>query len=219
MKLSKKGDKFITIKETGNYYKGQTGIIDEDNSYYPYIIWDLNQNIKKPINCVVAFKDMKTANLSLETAKELYKQGGASKLFALDNYSENELNKKALPKNINEVYTKSKGYYYNDQINLVEVDNIELYSESFPNLWKTKELAEASVALSKLIYLRDIYNDGWVANWMDSSTKFIILNKHNNIGVDFWNNTMFILNFKTYQVRDEFLTNFRDLIEIAKPLI
>ena len=32
------------------------------------------------------------AKLTLETAKEFYKQGGAAKQFALDNYSESELN-------------------------------------------------------------------------------------------------------------------------------
>ena len=41
------------------------------------------------------------------------------------------------------------------------------------NTLPTKELAEAMLAMCQLLYLRDIYNDGWVPDWENESASEI----------------------------------------------
>lgn len=87
------------------------------------------------------------------------------------------------------------------------------------NLLPSKKLAEAMLALCQLIQLRDCYNDGWTPNWNCGDTKYCIMFIDNQSAIV--NNTSIqkILAFKTSELRDEFLENFKDLIEIAKPLL
>lgn len=82
-----------------------------------------------------------------------------------------------------------------------------------------KEYAEAIIALCQLIQLRDCYNNGWVPQWCNTSDKFTIYGIDNGITKNINTHINRILAFKTSILRDEFLNNFRDLIEIAKPLI
>ena len=100
-------------------------------------------------------------------------------------------------------------------------------TDSFPrdstndrNLLPSKELAEAMLALCQLIQLRDCYNDGWTPDWTDcSESKHTIYPYRNVFTTGYtWVNSR-ILIFKTQELRDQFLENFRDLIEIAKPLL
>lgn len=76
------------------------------------------------------------------------------------------------------------------------------------NLLPDRETAEAVRALCQLVQLRDCYNQGWQPDW------------NNNVE----ENYMFVLMaysplyFKTKELRDKFLENFRDLIEKLKPL-
>jgi hypothetical protein len=86
-------------------------------------------------------------------------------------------------------------------------------------LWPTKELAEAALALAQLLQLRDRYNDGWVPDWNNSIDKFTIYTQSNHILSNYNQTYHHVLAFKTRTLRDEFLTNFKDLIEIAKPLL
>lgn len=71
----------------------------------------------------------------------------------------------------------------------------------------------------KLIVLRDIYRDGWIPDWNDHDVKFAIYNNSNKIDITTQINHVRFLSFQTKEIRDEFLTNFRCLIEIAKELI
>lgn len=91
--------------------------------------------------------------------------------------------------------------------------------EILPN----KETAEAMLALCQLIQLRDCYNDGWVPDWRDRENKWVIyvyasvVMSSSNLCV--FDNHQKILVFRTAELRDQFLENFRELIEIAKPLL
>lgn len=75
------------------------------------------------------------------------------------------------------------------------------------------------IALRKLELLRDCYNDGWVADWSDNSGNFLLFYHNNKIVKSEGANSNTLLNFKTAELRDLFLKNFRDIIEIAKPLL
>ena len=87
------------------------------------------------------------------------------------------------------------------------------------NVFATEEQAKASIALAQLSQLMQVYNNGWVPDWKDGNNKYTIT---------FFNDEMFchtfvenrkFLSFKTRELRDEFLENFKDLITIAKPLL
>ena len=87
------------------------------------------------------------------------------------------------------------------------------------NLLPNKKYAEAMLALCQLIQLRDCYNDGWIPDWTNSLNKYIIYPSKNYIITGINIAVCRILAFKTEKLRDEFLNNFKDLIEIAKPLL
>lgn len=83
----------------------------------------------------------------------------------------------------------------------------------------SEELANATVALLKLLFLRDYYNEGWKPNWKDNGDKHCIIlykGEFTTIGYSF---TFEVLHFKTKEIRDKFLEEQRELLEIAKPLL
>lgn len=82
-----------------------------------------------------------------------------------------------------------------------------------------RETAEAFIALMQLIQLRNCYNGGWEPDWTDGEIKYTIMNGLNNLEKARNANISHVLAFKSEELRDQFLENFRDLIEIAKPLL
>lgn len=91
-----------------------------------------------------------------------------------------------------------------------------------------KELADATIALLKLLFLRDYYNEGWQPDWIDQyQEKFCIINFLGEIDLinyskksKFEENKFYhILTFKTEGIRDKFLEEQKELLEIAKPLL
>lgn len=82
------------------------------------------------------------------------------------------------------------------------------------------EYNEAFEALGRLIELRDHYNDGWEPDWINSSRKYVIyihIDKISAIDNDAFRSH--VLAFKSYELRNEFLSNFAQLINEAKPLL
>lgn len=88
------------------------------------------------------------------------------------------------------------------------------------NLLPDCATAEAVLALCQLIQLRNCYNGDWVPDWTDwNENKYVIIFHKNNIAVESASLVAFSpLYFKTEELRDEFLRNFRPLIEKLKPL-
>ena len=86
------------------------------------------------------------------------------------------------------------------------------------NRFPTKELAEAALALAQLLQLRDRYN-GDNKGFIYNKDNYCLAVCNNSIFKD-WNvHTQKVLAFRTKELRDEFYDNFKDLIEIAKPLL
>ena len=74
-------------------------------------------------------------------------------------------------------------------------------------------------ALRKLIILRDYYNEGWQPDWNDNATKYSIeVEVGEIVGRNHHCNAR-IMSFKTNDVRNKFLEDQRELLEIAKPLL
>ena len=102
-----------------------------------------------------------------------------------------------------------------------EVTN--LYGEKrlsyWDNLLPNKEYAEAILALCQLIQLRDCYRQGWKPDYKEETQKkYSIEFYQDELKTDFKYNFQLIFTFQTYELRDEFFNNFKDLIEKTKPL-
>lgn len=87
------------------------------------------------------------------------------------------------------------------------------------NILPNKDITEAFLALMQLIQLRDCYWQGWTPDWKDEKNKFSIEIIDGEITTYWDNRRSRILSFQSIEVRDEFMENFRDLIEQAKELI
>lgn len=89
------------------------------------------------------------------------------------------------------------------------------------NLLPNNKVAEQHLALMQLHQLRDCYRQGWVPNWdSENEERYYIL--HYSSGcyliTDIAVVSMF-LTFQSEEIAQEFLDNFRDLIEQAGDLI
>ena len=82
-----------------------------------------------------------------------------------------------------------------------------------------KELADATIALLKLLFLRDYYNEGWQPDWEDEKNKFCIEVENGEPRLEIWNNRSRVLAFKSHEIAYKFLEEQRELLEIAKPLL
>ena len=112
-----------------------------------------------------------------------------------------------------------EGWFINGKCYIIETGKL-ITQEYNKNTFPTKEEAEACLALAQLCQLRDRYNGGWKPNWNSmAETKYVIEIFKNNIVKNLYGGKHRILAFKTEELRDKFLENFEDLIEIAKPLL
>ena len=149
--------------------------------------------------------DGKEIQLSDETVREFKKQFGI----------EDEL-----PKTWEDLGVIS-GWYVNSQAE-VKFSGKSAYNNELRDIFPTRAEAEASIALAQLCQFRDRYNgepiDEW-CNWKDGKTKYIIHFVRGELLRDNAYGYSHILVFKTAELRDRFLENFKDLIEQAKPLL
>ena len=87
------------------------------------------------------------------------------------------------------------------------------------NVLPSKEATEAHLALMQLHQLRDCYREGWVPNWNANYDKYIIIKNRGKYGVFAAGWISRFLTFQDRERAEEFLTNFRELIEQAGDLI
>jgi hypothetical protein len=120
--------------------------------------------------------------------------------------------KKGLPKTWEELEVV-KGYYieYDCNVMHVEYETISCHR----NIFATEEQAKAAIALAQLSHLREVYRQGWVPSFPNY---VIVQEKGKIIAVSHEYRNVF-LSFQSAEVRNEFLKNFKDLIEEASPLL
>ena len=156
--------------------------------------------------------------LSLDTAKRWYEQGGGLKEMALGAYSEQELIGDRLPKTWDE-YCAKHGEVGDKIKASLNTTYMTINKYTFSNY----KQAQAHIAMMKLHLLRDEYRNGWLPCFGNNSKKYGI--KRNMIAGKTWLvialHTYYSdsLSFPTYKLTEEFLTNFRELIEEAGDLI
>jgi len=167
--------------------------------------------------------------ISLDTARKMWKglslnitigKKDSIRLFLLDNFTKEELEAKELPKSWEEL-KKIEGYYINTY-SITTGQGFGTSTESSKNVFPTKELAEASLALAQLLQLRDVYNGDWKVdlNNRPNEATYWIFNAYNSINTSYGSTSHNkVLSFKSEDLRDQFAENFKSLIEIALPLL
>ena len=153
---------------------------------------------------------MREIKISLETAQRWF--NGADnelKQLALQTYP--ELAKKELPKKW-EVLDVIKGFYINNTSIICNS-----YTATIPNnrnVFATFKQAESIIAMAKLSQVMAVYNDGWVADWSNvMQDKWRIVFHLRKPMVEKNIRYKEFLTFKTEELAEEFLTNFREDIE------
>ena len=153
-------------------------------------------------------------NLPLDTARRWYEQGGELREMALGAFDEKELIGNRLPKSWEEYRAMKgdEGEKANAALNFAYTS----INSAFPDYHD----AEKHIALMKLHLLRDDYRQGWVPEWGNiDEPKFSIKMIANEFTVENYVITRHSLSFQDEKTANEFLTNFRELIEEAGDLI
>ncbi len=154
--------------------------------------------------------------LTIETATRWY-NGSNEELKQLALQAFPDLGVKELPKSWEQL-KRVEGWFTN--LTSETYDCRCLTTDSNKAVFKTKEQAEASIALAQLSQLRDVYRNGWVPDWGDGHEyKHIIEYYRNDLEIECYCNGNYFLSFQDKPTAELFLENFRDLIEQAKPLM
>ena len=119
-----------------------------------------------------------------------------------------------------EMFPKIKAveYYVGANSGIIEGSIGRYRKEYDKNLLPDRATAEAVLALCQLIQLRNAYNGDWVPSYEEDEDYYFIDFMHNIPFAGFAYMSASILFFKNREIRDEFLRNFRPLIEKTKPL-
>ena len=170
--------------------------------------------------------ETRTIELSLDTARRWYEQGGELKEMALGAYSEQELIGSRLPKTWQEFCEQNEvkigECYFNDCCFLIEADEDgntrDIVNDR--NILPSKQAAKQHLALMQLHQLRDAWREGWMPDWKDDKqNKYVIFNPKGEFMIGCFRRTRRFLSFQDEKRAEEFLTNFRELIEQAGDLI
>ena len=152
--------------------------------------------------------------ISLDTAKRWYEQGGELRDMALGAFDAKELIDYRLPKTWEE-YRKMKGDE-GVKANAALSFAYTSINSAFPDYHDTQK----HIALMKLHLLRDEYRQGWKPDWRNvDESKFVIEMVANELSINNYGITRHSLSFQDEKRAEEFLTNFRGLIEEAGDLI
>ncbi len=153
--------------------------------------------------------------ISLDTARRLYEQGGEYRNIALTAFNEQELIGNRLPKTWDEYCVK-----HGEVGDKIKASLDSAYTIINRYAFSDYKQTEAYIAMIKLHLLRDEYRNGWLPEWKeDGEPKFVILNVENELEVVERRETAGFLAFQDERQANEFLTNFRELIEQAGDLI
>ena len=153
--------------------------------------------------------------LSLDTAKRWYEQGGEYRDIALTAFKEHELIGDRLPKTWEEYCVKHGGVG-----NKIDESLGSAYTIINRYVFLDYKQTQAYIAKMMLHLLRDEYRQGWLPDWEDDNQdKYVILSSKGERCVAYCQSISRFLAFQDKKRANEFLTNFRELIEQAGDLI
>ena len=110
--------------------------------------------------------------------------------------------------------------YWDSYCGLIEVSGGSTRNKVIDrNMLPNKQAALAHLALIQLHRLRDCYRQGWEPDWKNIYNKYVIVKNRNKYAVLVATLGSRFLAFQDRERAEEFLTNFRELIEQAGDLI
>lgn len=107
----------------------------------------------------------------------------------------------------NQGKVSKKNYLYNP----IEMKHFRFFS--------TESVAQAWAKLPELLYWRDKYNEGWIADFRRPDYKHVIKCHKDIPAPEDGRSYNEILAFKSREIRNKFLNDFKELIDICKPLL
>lgn len=126
--------------------------------------------------------------------------------------------KKELPKSWEELKL-IKGYWVDSGSRITKENSNHLCSDHHKNIFATESQAKASIALAQLSQLREVYRQGWKPDWYNADQIKHCIIRDGKIDRFMSYSFDYFLSFQSPEIRDEFLDNFKDLIEDASPLL
>lgn len=126
---------------------------------------------------------------------------------------------------------KGELFYFGNRNSIESVIANDGMSYMAKDYLPSKELAEAFIAMMQIMSLRHDWihkwsvdngmTKDWKPDWKNGHmNKYCITNVYNkNICVDIYICTIKSLSFPTWEMAEDFMNCFKDLLEIAKPLI
>lgn len=171
--------------------------------------------------------NMETRNikLTLEKAREFYNKGGEFRDLALSAFSEEEILVQKLPKTWEEFCSKRKlgdsACYITPTSEIVQKTYgfCDMDTNRDKNICHSIADAKAHLALMQLHQLRDCYRQGWVPDCSTTEHKYSIVRFESKIRAELLFRYNRFLSFQTKELAQQFLNNFRELIEQAGDLI
>lgn len=148
---------------------------------------------------------MKNLVISLEKAKELFKNGSPEiKELLLQTFSDEELND-YLPKTWEDFLANTDGVicyndFFRDYFDLVGIYPNEKYAKSAKAFWK-------------LTFLMEKYNASVMENSVSVYHTIYYCPLHNKLKTSWEYVSNSLLRFKTYNLAKEFMKNFEDLLK------
>ena len=157
--------------------------------------------------------------MTLEEAKKLYENGSDDiKNLLLTTFAKEELESPKKPKDWEDLVTVS-GYWVEEGSETICIK--AHCCNRIKNIFPKKEQAEASIALAQLLQLMQhpYWNGDWEPDWGDCKIKRAITFHHEKPQIGGVIGTRNLLTFAMKAKAQEFLESYKDLIEIAKPLL
>lgn len=162
--------------------------------------------------------DCKTVKISKETAKKMIDSGiDALKRVATETYP--ELLLEALPEKWEDI-PELAGYYIDSYSKVIHAEGVSTKRENTNMLPDNKDLAEAWLAMNKLLYLREIYRGGWTTKDCNiGDTYFYVSLKYKLVHWTIDRHGHHIFTFPTRQIADLFADRFSEELGVASKLV
>lgn len=111
------------------------------------------------------------------------------------------------------------GFFVDTDSDVLE-HNTGRHADKDKNVFPTKEYAEAALALAQLLQLRQAWIGEWKPDWKnENEDKYCITRIGDKLEINCMCLAYIIHSFPTKEMANDFLTNFKDLLETAKPLL
>ena len=155
--------------------------------------------------------ETRTIKISLETATR-WANGSDNELKELALQTYPELAKKQLPKSWEELGVIS-GYYIEPNSEISEYEVEPPLVNKHQNIFATKNQAKSALAMAKLSQVMAVYNGNWQADWSDFNQNKYCICFNGKLSIFIHGIKKHFLSFKTKELAEEFLTNFKEDIE------